>query len=93
MLRYTEGFSDYQRVLDAQQALFTQQERYVITRGNEVRSLVTVYKALGGGWQAQDIEYVDENTRAVMEDRTDWGDLIESTRPGQTNEMPPKEAP
>ena len=29
MLRYQEGFSDYQRVLDAQQSLFVQQGRYV----------------------------------------------------------------
>ncbi len=53
LLRYQEGFADYQRVLDAQQALFGQQQRYAANRGNVVRSLVAIYRSLGGGWQAQ----------------------------------------
>ena len=53
LLRYREGFADYQRVLDAQQALFGQQQRYAANRGNVVRSLVAIYRSLGGGWQRQ----------------------------------------
>jgi hypothetical protein len=78
LLRYKEGFSDYQRVLDAQERLFTQQERYVVNRGNEVLSLVALYKALGGGWQAGEVPYVDEETRATMEERSNWGTLMDS---------------
>jgi len=79
-LRYTEGFADYQRVLDAQQALFTQQTRYTVTRGNGVRSLVALYKSLGGGWENRDgLPYIDSETRQQMQERTDWGDLIEAT--------------
>ena len=51
LLRYKEGFADYQRVLDAQQALFTQQQRYATNRGEVVRSVVKLYRSLGGGWQ------------------------------------------
>ena len=50
-LRYQEGFADYQRVLDAQQALFGQQQRYAANRGEVVRSVIRIYKSLGGGWQ------------------------------------------
>jgi NodT family efflux transporter outer membrane factor (OMF) lipoprotein len=50
-LRYQEGFADYQRVLDAQQALFSQQQRYAANRGDVVRSLIQLYRSLGGGWQ------------------------------------------
>ncbi len=50
-LRFQEGFADYQRVLDAQQALFTQQQRYAANRGEVVRSVVKLYRSLGGGWQ------------------------------------------
>lgn len=50
-LRYQEGFADYQRVLDAQQALFAQQQRYAANRGEVVRSVIQIYKSLGGGWQ------------------------------------------
>ena len=50
-LRYKEGFADYQRVLDAQQALFSQQQRYATNRGEVVRSVIKLYRSLGGGWQ------------------------------------------
>jgi NodT family efflux transporter outer membrane factor (OMF) lipoprotein len=50
-LRYQEGFADYQRVLNAQQALFGQQQRYAANRGDVVRSLILLYRSLGGGWQ------------------------------------------
>jgi len=83
-LRYTEGFSDYQRVLDAQQALFNQQQRYVTNQGSAVRNLVDLYKALGGGWENRDgLPYIKPNTLEVMQERTDWGDMIEDTLPDE----------
>ena len=84
-LRYQEGFSDYQRVLNAQQSLFTQQQRYVGTQGDAVLNLVALYKALGGGWENQDgTPWVDPQTRQLMEQRTDWGDLLETPYPTDT---------
>jgi NodT family efflux transporter outer membrane factor (OMF) lipoprotein len=80
MIRYQEGFADYQRVLDAQQALFGQQQRYVQNQGFAIRSLISVYKALGGGWQSDNATFVDEATRREMEQRTDWGEILESDR-------------
>ncbi len=78
VLRYKEGFSDYQRVLDAQQALFAQQQRYVDAQGSTVRSVVALYKALGGGWQLrQGGGFVDDSIRQQMRERTNWGDLLE----------------
>ena len=76
MIRYKEGFAEYQRVLDAQQALFGQQQRHSANRGQSVRSLVSLYRALGGGWQTDEREFVDAETRAVMTERTNWGDLL-----------------
>ena len=80
MIRYQEGFADYQRVLDAQQALFGQQRRYVDNKGFAIRSLISVYKALGGGWQGGTDPFVDEATRIEMQERTDWGELLEADR-------------
>jgi len=78
MLRYKEGFADYQRVLDAQQSLFTQQQRYVLTLGDGFRNLVALYKTLGGGWESHEgFPYIDTETARQMQERTDWGDLIE----------------
>ena len=80
LLRYTEGFADYQRVLDSQQSLFSQQQRYVTNKGSAVRSLIALYRALGGGWQTQEGSFVDEASRAQMEERVDWGDYLEADR-------------
>ncbi len=76
--RYSEGFSDYQRVLNSQQALFTQQQRYITNEGTAIKNLITLFQALGGGWQGYDREsQIPEETRETMEKRTDWGQLIE----------------
>jgi NodT family efflux transporter outer membrane factor (OMF) lipoprotein len=78
VIRYQEGFSDYQRVLDSQQSLFTQQQRYIDAQGQTVRSLIALYKALGGGWQLRaGDEFVDQRTKGQMRERTDWGELLE----------------
>jgi NodT family efflux transporter outer membrane factor (OMF) lipoprotein len=78
VLRYSEGFSDYERVLNAQQALFNQQQRLVANQGDTVRSLVTVYTALGGGWEDREgLPWIDPRTLESMQARTDWGTLIE----------------
>ncbi|MHC8318941.1 efflux transporter outer membrane subunit [Pseudomonas sp. LB3P31] len=74
--QYREGYSDFQRVLDAQRALLEQQDNYLVARSNAVSNVIALYKALGGGWySAQPI--VDPATRQLMEKRTDWGDLLD----------------
>jgi len=76
-LRYKEGFSGYQRVLDAQKSLFGQQNRLATSQGQEVQSLVALYKALGGGWEVREGKpFVDENTVVMMRERTNWGDVL-----------------
>jgi len=72
---YREGYSDFQRVLDAQRTLFAQQDAYVVNRRNATGSLIALYKALGGGWTTQQ-PLVDAATRQQMQQRTDWGDLL-----------------
>ena len=62
-LRFNEGFADYQRVLDAQQALFSQQSRYVTSLSNIVGGFISLYVALGGGWQDRaDFESAPDET-------------------------------
>lgn len=78
-LRYSEGYSDYQRVLDAQQALFSQQQRLVSARGAAVGAVVTLFQALGGGWTDVGAQpWIDPETRALMTDRTHWGEFLDS---------------
>jgi len=47
---YQEGYADFQRVLDAQRASFSQSERELINQGSHVSAVIALYKALGGGW-------------------------------------------
>jgi len=81
-LRYQEGFADYQRVLDAQQSLFSQQQRYASSRGEVARSLIRMYSSLGGGWQkSAPREFINDATREQMQERSNWGDLLENPPP------------
>jgi NodT family efflux transporter outer membrane factor (OMF) lipoprotein len=78
MLQYKEGLVDYQRVLDSQRFLTDQQDAWTATRGDVILNLVSMYKALGGGWQIREgKEFVSKDNIEEMEQRTDWGDLIE----------------
>jgi outer membrane protein TolC len=72
---YREGYSDFQRVLDAQRALLELQDSYLLSRGDAVSNVIALYKALGGGWYSAQAR-VDSTTRKQMEQRTDWGDLL-----------------
>jgi outer membrane protein TolC len=81
VLRFKEGFSDYQRVLDAQQSLWAQQQRLITQRGSSVLSLVSLYKSLGGGWENQgERALISDQSRQQMEQRTNWGDLLDSSK-------------
>jgi len=51
--RYQGGTTTYLEVLDAQRSLYSAELTLADARGNEYRSLVQLYKSLGGGWQAQ----------------------------------------
>ena len=78
MLQYREGLVDYQRVLDTQRFLTDQQDAWTATRGDVVLNLVSMYKALGGGWQIREgQEFVSKEYTEEMENRTDWGNLIQ----------------
>jgi outer membrane protein, multidrug efflux system len=50
-LRYKGGITAYLEVLEGQPSLYGAQLTLAAARGDEYRSLVQLYKALGGGWQ------------------------------------------
>lgn len=87
MLRYSEGFADYQRVLNAQQSLFGAQQRYAANRGAVLSNYVAMFRSLGGGWQTTEPRnFVDDATQQQMEERTNWGDLLENPPPEEEDE-------
>jgi len=50
-IRYTGGTTTYLEVLDGQRSLYSAELTLAAARGDEYRSLVQLYKALGGGWR------------------------------------------
>ncbi|VVO67208.1 Cation efflux system protein CusC [Pseudomonas fluorescens] len=85
-VQYREGYSDFQRVLDAQRALLEQQDNYLVSRSNAVSNVIALYKALGGGWYSA-LPKIDAATRRQMEQRTDWGDLLDEPSAAQANKV------
>jgi NodT family efflux transporter outer membrane factor (OMF) lipoprotein len=76
--RYREGYADFQRVLDAQRALFSQAERELLNDSAHVQAVVDFYRALGGGWQpATAASLLPPSVRDDMRERVDWGELLE----------------
>ena len=79
LVQYRQGATDYTRVLDTQTTLLQQQDALTSARGQVVTNLVATYKALGGGWQIrQGNDYVEPRLVDSMEERTDWGALLEA---------------
>ena len=52
-VRYNSGLSAYFEVLDAQQQLFPAEVSLAQTRRDQLVAVVNLYRALGGGWQAE----------------------------------------
>lgn len=78
LIQYREGLVDYQRVLDTQRALTTTQDQQTATAGNVATNLVSIYKALGGGWQYRvGKDFVAARYKEEMRARTNWGKLLE----------------
>lgn len=49
-LRYDHGYSDYLEVLDTERSLFSAELALSGARGDRYRSLVQLYRAMGGDW-------------------------------------------
>lgn len=50
-IRFREGIASFIDVLDAERAMLEAQERLAVAETETTSALVTVYKALGGGWE------------------------------------------
>lgn len=51
LLRYDSGRSSYLEVLEAEQQLFPAQDALAQTQRDQLLAVVSLYKALGGGWK------------------------------------------
>jgi len=80
-LQYREGAVDYQRVLDSERTLLQEDNNLVHLRSNAATNVISLYKALGGGWEMSVGQpFVPNATSSEMKNRTNWGNLF-STQP------------
>ncbi|HEY1878313.1 MAG TPA: efflux transporter outer membrane subunit [Caulobacteraceae bacterium] len=57
LLRYDSGRANYFEVLEAEQELFPAEDALAQTQADQLIAVVSLYKALGGGWKLQDAEW------------------------------------
>ena len=52
---YKEGRVDFNRVFTTQSVLVTRLDQLAVARGNIALSVISIYRALGGGWRVSRI--------------------------------------
>ena len=76
-LEYQQGTRDFTTVLLAEQNLYQAQNNLAMATGNISTGLVSVFRALGGGWQIRDGNgFLNAATTEEMRARTNWGQLL-----------------
>ncbi|MCB1690257.1 MAG: TolC family protein [Halioglobus sp.] len=76
--QYNNGLVSYERLLSTVETMTLREDAYAQTRGNIANQVVSLYKALGGGWEPFEGQpVVSPETVKQMESRTDWGDYLE----------------
>ena len=54
LLRYRTGLANYFEVLEAEQELYPAQDALAQAERDQLLTVVSLYKALGGGWNVPD---------------------------------------
>ncbi len=78
VIQYNDGLVSYQRLLTTVEKLTSTQDRYASIKGNLATQAISLYKALGGGWQiSKGKSYLSSETAAKMQKRVDWGKYLD----------------
>ena len=81
MIQYKDGQTDYTTVLTAEQEQWKVEDAAADTRGNVVLALISVYRALGGGWEVREgHDVIPDDVKAEMAERSNWGKMLEPSR-------------
>jgi NodT family efflux transporter outer membrane factor (OMF) lipoprotein len=78
LIRYQQGQNDYSVVLTAQQQQLQIDNSAVSAHGSAILALISVYRALGGGWQMREGgDVISPEVKTEMARRTNWGKMLE----------------
>jgi len=86
LTRYQEGEVDYSAVLDAEKNQLAVQTSLINAQGSVPQGLISLYRALGGGWQIrQGHDVVSDDVKKEMKERTNWGSVLDNKKPPSTD--------
>lgn len=78
MTQYENGQISFERLLNSVEKMTRAEDSYATIKGNVANQVVALYKALGGGWEAQTGKpFLSETVAKQMQDRSDWDDLLD----------------
>ena len=81
LIQYKGGQTDYTTVVSAEQNQLAVEDSLASNQGNVALGIISVYRALGGGWQIREgHDVISDEVKAEMARRTDWGRLLEPGR-------------
>ena len=93
LLQYRSGETNYTTVLSTQQAQLSVDDSVASSRGSVALGLISIYRALGGGWELrQGGDVISDEVKTEMGRRTNWGRMLKpehhlpATSPEQTPE-------
>jgi NodT family efflux transporter outer membrane factor (OMF) lipoprotein len=87
LTQYRAGLTDFQNVLDTQRTLLQREDEYAESEGIVIKSLVELYRALGGGWDPYTAEppVPQETLKEAIAPATEAGtETRQSAGPGST---------
>ena len=81
ILQYKAGEVEYTTVLTSEQSQLAIEDTLATTKGSVVLGLISVYRALGGGWEIREGgDVISEEVKAEMARRTNWGRMLETAQ-------------
>jgi NodT family efflux transporter outer membrane factor (OMF) lipoprotein len=79
LAQYRAGGASFLNVLNASATLVQEQVQYVQSHAAVADGLISLERALGGGWSIRrGKEFIDHETAWRMEQRDNWGDILGS---------------
>lgn len=80
--RYEAGEIDYSDVINAEKNQLAVQMSLIDAQNGVPQSLISLYRALGGGWQIRKgHDVVSDDVKKEMKERTNWGSVLDNKAP------------
>lgn len=81
LLQYKAGETTYTTVVTSEQSELSIDDSLATTKGSVALGLISVYRALGGGWEIREGgDVVSDEVKAEMARRTNWGRMLETAQ-------------